>query len=292
MFRQSPHVLIFRMSLKIIKASGRQEDFLTEKLVGSLVRSGAPEDVARDIAIKVEKQITHGSHTKHIYRMAKRLLRQYNRVSDMRYSIKKAIYSLGPAGYQFEKYFARILKAYGYSVEVNRIIKGYCVTHEVDVFAGKDGKWSVVECKYHSKGGIPADVKVALYVHSRYEDIKKAYDLVHENDIRIQEGWLVTNTRCSSDAIKYAECTGLKIVSWKYPEKESLEKMIENNRLYPVTILSSVTRNSVSTLFGNDIIFAMDIADMDVETFTKKSGLDSGIAKILKKEADALCHSV
>jgi hypothetical protein len=280
------------MPLRIIKASGQPEDFLTEKLVDSLVRSGAPENIARDIAIKVEKQITHGSHTKHIFRMAKKLLRRYNRVSDMRYSIKKAIYALGPAGYQFEKYFARILRAYGYTVQVNRIMKGYCVTHEVDVLAGRDRKWCVVECKYHSNGGIPADVKVALYVHSRYLDIKKAYDLSNKNDISIQEGWLVTNTRCSSDAIKYAECAGLKIVSWKYPEKESLEKMIETSRLYPVTILSSITKNAVGTLFGNGIILAMDIADMDEETLTKKSGLDAGIAKILKKEADALCHSV
>jgi hypothetical protein len=278
------------MPMKIIKASGQPEDFLTEKLVDSLIRSGAPEDVARDIAAKVENQVRHGSHTKHIFRMARRLLRQYNKVSDMRYSIKKAIYSLGPAGYQFEKYFARILKAHGYSVQVNRIMKGYCVTHEVDVLAGKDGKWSVVECKYHSNGGIPADVKVALYVHSRYEDIKRGYSL-HGNDISIQEGWLATNTRCSSDAIKYAKCAGLKIVSWKYPEKESLEKMIDNSRLYPVTILSSVTRNAVGTLFGNGIILAMDIADMDLVSFIKRSGLDAGIAKVLKKEADALCHS-
>jgi hypothetical protein len=277
------------MPLKIIKASGQPEEFLIEKLVDSLIRSGASEDIAWDIARKVEKQITHGSHTKHIFRMAKRLLRQYNRVSDMRYSIKKAIYSLGPAGYQFEKYFARILKTYGYMVEVNRILNGYCVTHEVDVFAGKDNKWFVVECKYHSNGGIPTDVKTALYVNSRYMDIKKAYELMHENSVTIQQGWLVTNTRCSSDAIKYAECTGLKIVSWKYPEKESLEKMIENNRLYPVTILSSVTKNSVETLFRNDIIFAKDIADMNEQTFMKKSGFDAGFAKTLKREADALC---
>jgi AF1548-like, C-terminal/Restriction endonuclease len=277
------------MPLKIIKASGQPEEFIIEKLVDSLIRSGASEDMAWDIARKVERQVTHGSHTKHIFRMAKRLLRQYSRVSDMRYSIKKAIYSLGPAGYQFEKYFARILRTYGYSVEVNRIIKGYCVTHEVDVFAGKDDRWSVIECKYHSNGGIPADVKIALYVHSRYADIKKAYDFMPEKNVTIQQGWLVTNTRCSSDAIKYAECTGMKIVSWKYPEKESLEKMIENNRLYPVTILSSVTRNSVEALFRNGIILAMDIADMEEETFMKKSGLDKGLAKILKREADTLC---
>jgi len=221
--------------------------------------------------------------------MAKKLLRQYNRASDMRYSIKKAIYSLGPSGYPFEKYFARLLKVKGYAVEVNTIMQGRCVTHEVDVFAKKENSGFIIECKYHSNGGIPTDVKIALYVNSRYNDIRQAHSLMQKQTIVIEEGWLVTNTRCTSDAIKYAECVGLRVVSWKYPEKDSLEKMIETNRLYPVTILSSIRKNSIETLFKHDIILARDIADMDEYTFLKRSGLDANTARILKKEADELC---
>jgi hypothetical protein len=279
------------MALQIIKASGKPEEFLIRKLVDSLVRSGATEDVAWDIARKVEKQITPTSHTKHIFRVAKRLLRQYNKVSDMRYSIKRAMYSLGPAGYQFEKYFARLLRSYGYATEVDRIVEGYCVSHEVDVFAVKDNRCSVIECKYHSDGGIPTDVKVALYIHSRFADIRKAYQAAPENKIAVDKGWLVTNTRCTTDAIRYAECVGLRIVSWRYPEKDSLERMIEDKKLYPVTILSSAKRSSVETLFRNDIIFARDIADMSEQAFARKSGLDANMSRILKKEADVLCSN-
>jgi hypothetical protein len=277
------------MAITITKASGQTEEFHIQKLVDSLIRSGAPEDIAWGIAKKVEIQITPASHTKHIFRMAKRLLRQYNRVSDMRYSIKKSIYSLGPAGYQFEKYFARILREYGYSAETNRILNGFCVTHEVDVFASRDGKGCVIECKYHGNSSNPTDVKVALYIYSRFSDIRKAYELLPEKNLLLEQGWLVTNTRCTTDARKFAECVGLKIVSWKYPEKESLEKMIENKRLYPVTILSSIRKNSIETLFSNNILLAKDIADMDEQTFKKRSGLDGNIARILKREADELC---
>jgi transcriptional regulator NrdR family protein len=101
------------MALEIIKASGRSETFNPQKLIHSLIRSGASREVAQEIADKVEKQITPSSHTKHIYRMAKKYLKRYNRATDMRYSIKKALYALGPSGYPFEKYFARLLKAYG-----------------------------------------------------------------------------------------------------------------------------------------------------------------------------------
>ena len=277
------------MAFEVIKASGQPEEFNIQKLVGSLVRSGASEDVAWDIARKVESQITPSMHTKHIFRLAKKILRQYSKAADMRYSIKKAIYMLGPTGYPFEKYFAGILKAYGYSAEINRFLKGYCITHEVDIFAVHDDIGGVIECKYHTNGGTPTDVKTALYVHSRFMDIKKAYELNHENRVSINEGWLVTNTRCTSDAIKYAGCVGLKIVSWKYPDENSLEKMIEDRKLYPVTILSSIKRASLDILFRNDVILVRDIADMDERIFIKQSGLDAATARTLKREADDLC---
>jgi hypothetical protein len=277
------------MAFEVIKASGQPEEFRIQKLVGSLIRSGASEDVAWDIARKVESRITPSMHTKHIFRIAKKLLRQSSKAADMRYSIKKAIYMLGPTGYPFEKYFAGILKAYGYSAETNRFLKGYCVTHEVDIFAVRDDVGCVIECKYHINGGNPTDVKTALYVYSRFMDIKKAYELNHENRGSINEGWLVTNTRCTSDAIKYAGCVGLKIVSWKYPERNSLERMIENKKLYPVTILSSIKRSSLEILFKHDIILVRDIADMDERIFIKQSGLDKAAARTLKREADELC---
>jgi hypothetical protein len=277
------------MSVSIVKASGQSEDFDIRKLADSLIRSGASEEIAMEIARKVAAQITPRLRTKHIFRMARRLLRKYNRAADMRYSIKRAIYDLGPAGYQFEQYFARIMREYGYSVEVNRILAGYCVTHEVDVFATKQDAGFVIECKYHSNGGIPTDVKTALYIYSRFTDIKKAYESSPGNPITIQQGWLVTNTRCSADAIKFAECMGIRIVSWRYPQKESLERMIENKRLYPATILTSVKRNILDILFRNKFILAKDIADIDQQTFAARSGLEPEIARILKREADELC---
>lgn len=276
------------MSQTVIKASGRVEEFDLQKLTASLVRSGAPEDVASDIAKKVEIQVSPSSPTRHIYRLAKRMLKQYNHASGMRYSIKRAISSLGPSGYPFEKYFGKILTVYGYTVELNRMIEGYCVQHEVDLVASKENHHYVIECKYHTEGGSPTDVKIALYIHSRFEDIRKASELKN-GDLRITQGWLVTNTRCTSDAIRYAECVGLKIVSWGYPEGESLERMVERRRLYPVTILSSAKKQSLDMLFSNNIILAQDIADMDEETFIKKSGLDDRTARALKGEADKIC---
>lgn len=278
------------MAIPVTKESGATEEFDSVKLVNSLIRSGAPEEVARDIADTISIQVTHSMHTRHIFRMAKKLLRQYNRSTGMRYSIKKAIYALGPTGYPFEKYVARILKAYGYAVEVNRIIKGFCVTHEVDVLATHETQRCVIECKYHATGEKPADVKIALYVHSRFEDIRKAFEISEHLHSHVHEGWLVTNTRCSADAIKYAECVGLKIVSWRYPDGGSLEKMIEEKRLYPVTILPGATKNAVQALTSRNIILADEISALEEKAFLGISGLDTQTALAIKKEADELCR--
>jgi hypothetical protein len=275
--------------VKIIKSSGVQEEFDIRKLSASLTRSGAPADVAVSIAQEVASQVSPSQNTKHIYRMAKKLLRRHNRANSMRYSIKRAIYDLGPTGYPFEKYFGRILAAYGYKVEVNRMIKGYCVTHEVDVLAVKDNRRCMIECKHHANSEKPADIKIALYVNARFNDIKKAFELSEVGNSHVTEGWLVTNTRCSSDAIKYAACEGLKIVSWRYPEKESLEAMIEDRRLYPVTILPSATKNAAQALFACDIILADEIAAMDEQTFLRRSHLDRQTALSIMKEAVELC---
>jgi hypothetical protein len=277
------------MPVKIIKSSGLREDFDIQKLITSLVRSGAPPDVAYEIAKEVEQQLPPSARTREIFRRAKKLLRKFNLASGMKYSIKKALFSLGPSGYPFEKYFGKILTHYGYTVETGRVVNGYCVSHEVDVIARNGNSSSVIECKYHSDAGKATDVKIALYVQARFLDIKKAADTDPGEHPPPHDGWLVTNTRCTTDAIRYAECTGLRIVSWRYPEKGSLERLIEDKRLYPVTILHSVKKNMLDSLFRADIILAQDIAEMDDDVFARKSGLDAMTARTLKKEADAIC---
>jgi transcriptional regulator NrdR family protein len=44
------------MSKTVIKKDGSKEDFIKEKIVTSAVKTGAPVDLARDIADKIEKQ--------------------------------------------------------------------------------------------------------------------------------------------------------------------------------------------------------------------------------------------
>ena len=89
------------------------------------------------------------------------------------YKIKQALFELGPSGYPFEMFIGELLKYQGYDVQVGKIVKGLYVKHEVDVIAIKDNRTFMVECKFHSSGSKKSDVKVPLYIDSRFRDIEK-----------------------------------------------------------------------------------------------------------------------
>lgn len=275
--------------MDIVKASGEVQGFSRQKLFDSLISSGVSPATAEEVVNKVAAEITPGISTKKLFKMAKRLLKQRDSVAGMRYSIKDAIYDLGPSGYPFEKYVARILKGLEYQVTVGEIIDGYCVKHEIDILAKKEKERCMVECKFHQNGGVASDVKIALYVYARFMDVKTAWERSSPAPDMISQGWLVTNTRFSSEALQYANCMGLKVTGWKYPKNGSLERMIENKRMYPVTILPAARRQVLETLLRNDLILARDVMEKTVEQLAAITHLDVKAVTPLKAQADRLC---
>jgi len=94
---------------------------------------------------------------------------------------------LGSTGYPFEKYIAQLLRYQGYIANNNQIIKGFCVSHEVDVTAEKKEKLIFVECKYHNKLGIRCDVKISLYFKARFMDIEQGYvNSINDNPLILE----------------------------------------------------------------------------------------------------------
>ncbi len=275
------------MEIKVKKASGIIEDIDTNKLRASLIRSGADREMTDEIIDKVLFEVEPITSTKKIYRLAKKYLRQLDHSSQLRYSIKKALFRLGPSGYPFEKYFSELLKYSGYKTKTNTVIDGRCVSHEVDILAVKDNEIITVECKYHNRSGIATDIKVAMYVYARFRDLGHGFKYTYPD--KIFKGWLVTNTRFTSEAVKYAECMGLNIKSWGYPEHDSLEKMIESKKLYPVTVISGIRPGLIRTLVENRVILLKDLAEMDIRDIRKILPLSEKKSAALRNQAVELC---
>jgi hypothetical protein len=247
--------------LVIKKASGELVPFDIGKLVASLQRSGATEEVAKQIAETLLPKLPAGISTRKLYRMAFGILRKRSKPAAARYRLKQAIMDLGPSGFPFERFVARLLERDGYRTQVGVVVQGRCVTHEVDVIADKDERRYLVECKYRNTRGKVSDVKVPLYIHSRFKDVEDTWRHEPGGSKRTHIGWVVTNTRFTTDALQYGTCAGLRMVGWDQPAKGSLKERIDRSGLYPLTCLSSITMAEKERLLEQGLVLARDLAD-------------------------------
>jgi ATP cone domain len=264
----------------ITKASGTQETFSSDKLRHSLAKSGADEATIDNILSEIESTLYDGISTKKIYQAAFNMLKRGNRSHAGRYNLKRAIMALGPSGFPFEKYVAAIFEWQGYKVQTQLFLQGACVTHEIDVLAENDFEFLLIECKYHNSVGIVSDVKIPLYIHSRYQDVLKNWSKTHT--AKPLNCCVVTNTKFSSDAVKYGGCIGLRLLGWDYPSKKSLSSLIDKSGLYPITCLTTLTNKEKEIVLENDIVLCKTLLQQE-DVFNKmgisQNRIDSIIAE-------------
>jgi len=241
------------------KASGEKEPFSRQKLENSLSRAGADKQVISDILSEVKPWLYDGISTKKIYKKAFDLLAKHRKGMAARYSLKRAIMDLGPTGYPFEHFVGQLIAELGFKTEIGQILNGKCVKHEVDVVATADNRQYFVECKFYNSQGKYADVKVPLYIHSRFEDIVEMKKRLPEYADFSFQGWLVTNTRFTTDAMDYGKCAGLHLVSWDYPRGHSLKDMVEQKGLFPVTVLTFLNKEQKKNLLDGGIVLCRQI---------------------------------
>tara|TARA_R110001583_G_scaffold14209_8_gene59751 strand:- start:639 stop:1484 length:846 start_codon:yes stop_codon:yes gene_type:complete len=246
-------------TVDIIKSSGEKVKFSYEKLRNSLKRTGAENDLVTQIIGTVKDELYQGISTKEIYNRAFALLKKKKSYLASKYKLKKAIYELGPTGFPFERFIGAILKYSGYSIEVGKILQGKCVKHEVDVFAQKNSETIVVECKFHSQQGFNCNVKVPLYINSRFQDIKEKWDADSNKKSTLSAGWVVTNTRFTEGAIIYGNCVGLYLLSWDYPIENGLKDRIDRLGLYPITVSTLLTNREKQFLLSRDVVLCREL---------------------------------
>ena len=273
--------------IHITKRNGEKVPFDVQKLINSLDRSGASEEDIESVIREVGNNLVDGMSTRKVYQLAYAILRKKSKKAAGKYRLKKAIFELGPTGYPFERFVGELLKSQGYKVEVGTIVRGLCVQHEVDVIAEKEDRRYIIECKFHSDQSTKSDVKVSLYFHSRFLDIKRQWEKQAENHLLFHQGWLVTNTRFTDDALKYGECAGLKMISWDHPSKGSLRDRIDMSGLHPITALQSLTKKEKQMLLEQDIVLCRDLDAAVLE----KAGVRQSVFNRILKEAETLCHS-
>lgn len=276
------------LNIEIIKSSGKKARFSLDKLSNSLRRSGADHILVEQIVNQVKDELYDGISTKEIYNRAYALLKKNKSVFASKYKLKKALYELGPTGFPFERFIAALLEYSGYKTQVDKIMNGVCVTHEIDVVAEKNGTAIIIECKFHSEEGRNCNVKIPLYIHSRYNDVKAHWATKKREARKLDDGWVVTNTRFTADAMAYGKCVGLYLLSWDLPLDNGLKDRIDRLGLYPITVSTLLSKREKQFLLSRDVVLCRQL-------FKDKFYLDHlGISQTRKEkillEINQLCN--
>lgn len=270
----------------ITKADGTTQQFNPHKLERSLRRAGARNGDVATIIADIERTLTPGMTTHDIYTRAFEVLKNIGGPLATRYTLRAAIHALGPTGFPFEDYIAKLFSYEGYKTLVRQNVQGACALHEVDVVGKKGGHAFIGEVKFHKDTGFKSDLQVALYSYARFLDIQENKtcigDICGINSLKI-----ITNTKFTQAMLEYSLCKGIELLSWGYPRGESsLESLVERYTMYPITILISLSEHQKAMLMQHGIVLCKDLIERRSELLEYKLS-ESTIAKAVS-EAKAL----
>lgn len=273
--------------MQIVKADGTREAFDPDKLRKSLRRAGAEKTELQAIVEQIEAEMHQGMRTQEIYRHAFSLLRQSAPPVRARYSLRRALFGLGPTGFPFEDFMARLFIKEGYQARTRITLVGKCATHEIDVAAYKEDHSFVAEAKFHARPGIKSDLQVAMYSYARLLDLKEQ-KICHEDICGVKEFVIVTNTKFTTTAIDYAQCVGLDLLGWDYPVNNNLHDRIQRAKVYPITVLQNISATQAATLISRGCILCSEL--LENQRLIRHLHLSQRKSEALLQEARELCN--
>lgn len=242
-------------TITVIKNSGEPEIFSEEKVLRSMRRVGLPSSLHPQVMQHIKERLYPNITTREIFSFILKFLKEKDQKSALRFNLKQAIFDLGPTGFPFEQYMARVFENTGFKASTNLNLMGECVNHEIDLLIEKDSKKAIVEAKFHNQPGHKTDVQVVLYTYARFLDLAKKQD--------IDGVWVVTNTHLTLDAINYGKCKNIQMIGWNYPEKGNLQDLIEEPALYPITILTALSDDDKRQLLEEKVVLCRDLVSAD-----------------------------
>lgn len=273
---------------RVRKSTGELEVFDPQKLIDSLSRSGATIFLANDILDKVEADLRDEMPTSEIYKKAYSILNKRKKETAVRYSLRRSLLSLGPTGFPFEEFIAGIYRAKGYVTETGLVFSGKCVDHEIDIIAQKGDDLIFTEAKFHNQLGVKSDTKTALYVKARFDDLYDQTFSFNGKKQKMTRGVLITNTKFTENAKKYARCTNTyDMIGWEYPEKGNLYDLIEETGLHPMTCVNELSRYHKEELIKHGVIDCKDLKNR--VDLMEQIGVSQKKIEAILKNIDVIC---
>lgn len=269
----------------VVKNSGKQEPFLNEKILKALKNVGVEEQNLNNILKKIENEIYPDISTFEISKIIQKYLEKEKKILAIKFNLRSAMRKLGPDGFVFEKFVKEVFISLGFKATCNEYLKGKCISYETDLVAQKGKTKYIGECKYRNKMGDRVDVNVPLKTFAVMEDL--SYDFDSNQKVK---PIIITNEKFTSNAIKYSRCKKINLLGWRYPKEKGLEKIIDDNKLYPSTILPSYKESYLHIFAQEGLLLAKDFTPEKAEVLNRYK-ITSKIINQLIKEADNLLNN-
>lgn len=274
------------MKQMITKANGQRVPFDRKKVRASIERSGVDKKTVDKILASVEKQLRPNIKTADLFALIKSELENKKPWAAARYDLRNAIIKLGPAGFNFEKYVASILTAYGYKTETPEEYQGACIKHEVDVTAEKDGRTSFIEAKFRHNFHAAINIKDTLSTWARFLDLVDGAKV--EQCPHFDEAWIVTNARFTDQSLKFGHCKNMMMIGWNHPKERSFAHMVDVDALFPITIIPELTKAELDSFAKADLMLCKEVVENDNGNLSTMTGLK--VSRI--EEISQMCEKV
>jgi len=257
--------------IMIRKGRGILVPYEEEKVRHSIEKTGADKKIVEQILVHIRKNLKNGMKTADIYRMVRTQLKKEKPWAAARYNLREAIIRLGPAGFNFEKYVAAVLNAYGYRAETPKGYTGACIEHEVDVTAEKNGRTAFIEAKFRHDFKTSINIKDVLATWARF------LDLVDGSKINLcphfDEAWIVTNARFTNQSLRFGHCKNMVLIGWNHPKERTFADMVDLNALYPVTVVDGLTKQELDAFAEANFILCRDLCELEPHDLTNVTGI-------------------
>lgn len=249
------------------------------KVVKALQRYGFTGKEVDVLLSRIEAQLYNGITTKKLLQLIS------NEADSINFTFKKndlrTALGLMRSKPDFEIFVQELLRGLGYKVSTNKVIQGYCVTHEIDGVAERDGKLYYIETKHHSKTHIRTLFGDSLAVKAKLDDIRHGYS-EGKNDYDFEGAILICNTKMTQHADDYSRCVGIKHIGWNSPSGNGIDVLIEKSGVYPFTILPGLSKQEIRKLQSLNVVTVKDVIKL------KSSSLGESRLSELKALANQL----
>jgi hypothetical protein len=269
----------------VTKFDGTRQSYEREKVIRTCIKLHATKELAENAADKVESRLYNGIPTREILRMIYRYLAEDRPQTKYELDLRHAICLLRSKP-DFEQYVSRLLATCGYNVVGPQIIRGRCVEHEIDDVARKDNETVYVEVKHHSFPHTFTGLDIFLQARATFEDLVNGYEAGY-NKIPFNKPMVICNTKLSDHAKRYASCAQIDHISWQSPQENSLEKLIEEKQLYPVTVMKALDSETQAKLGDAGIILLQELIESDPAKLSEMTKIPKDkIKKLIQRAAE------